>query len=82
MFQIHGTDEPSDPPCYCHSKTARMFECTKCASQFEIGLSDTAEDTETRKATRCPNCNCKNLGVKQVEFGDYIPSRKIEWYDS
>ena len=82
LYQIHETDEPSDWPSYCHNKTARIFECTKCATHFEIGLDDTTEDTETHKATRCPNCNFKALDVKQVKVGDLIPSRKIEWYDS
>ena len=83
VYQVHDEDGTANCwPTYGHNSDKKVFECTRCNTQFDINLRDTTEDTETHKATRCPNCNCKILDVKHVKCGERIPSRKIEWYDS
>ena len=82
VYQVHDSDGSANCwPTYGHNSDKRVFECTRCDTQFDISFRATTEDTETRKATRCENCNCKELIVKDVKFGDTIPTSHMQWFD-
>jgi DNA-directed RNA polymerase subunit RPC12/RpoP len=82
VYRVHDSEGNSNCwPTYGYNSDKRVFECTRCSTQFGISLHDTTEDTETHKATRCENCNCKELSVKDVKFGDTIPTPHMEWFD-
>ena len=83
VYRVHDEDGVANCwPTYHHNANKRVFECTRCRDQFDIGINDTTEDTEGRKAKRCPSCKCKKLNVKNVKCGDTIPDKKVVWYDS
>lgn len=58
IYRVHYSDELGNEiancwPTYVQNANKRVFECGKCRTQFDIGLCDTTEDTETQKAAKC-----------------------------
>jgi hypothetical protein len=82
VYQVHDEDRVANCwPTYHHNADKRVFECTRCREQFNIGLYDTTEETEDYYSTGCPTCKCKDLVVKDVKHGDAHPSKIVEWFN-